>query len=145
MVLLSGMKHMHYTFDPIFKLQKKDVRATSLQPHMFPSLPTFNNLKLLTMYEIFAFRFLIFVLESVNKFHLAAFMTFSYSVHLLINMPQDRPAKVIYIYSAKTVYRMVYSQFAILVLNFETCGTQKCSIKTFHQITTETSFFEQGR
>ena len=77
MVLLSGIKHMHYTFDPIFKLQNKAVRATSLQLCVFPSLLTFINLKLLTMYEIFALRFLIFVLDSVNKFHLAAFITFS--------------------------------------------------------------------
>ena len=84
MVLLSGVKHMHHIFDPIFKLKKKAVRATSLQLRISPSLPIFNDLKLLTMYESFELRLLIFVLDSVNKtspscFH--DFFLFSSSAH----------------------------------------------------------------
>ena len=55
------------------------------------------------------------------KLHPVAFMTFSYSVHLFISIPQDRPVKVIYICFEKTVLNMVQSQFDILVLNFGIC------------------------
>ena len=41
------------------------------------------------------------------KLHLAAFMTFSYSAHLFISTPQDRPVKVIYICLKKTAFSMV--------------------------------------
>ena len=39
--------------DPIFKLQKKAIRAISFHPRMSLSLPTFRDLKLLKLSEIF--------------------------------------------------------------------------------------------
>ena len=70
--------------DPIFKLQKKVVRAISFQPRLSPSLPIFKDLKLLKLSDIFEFRLLTFVYDSVNKtspccFH--GFFLFSSSVH----------------------------------------------------------------
>ena len=70
--------------DPIFKLQKKTVRAISFQPRMSPSLRIFNDFKLLKLSEIFELRLLIFVFDSVNKtspscFH--DFFLFCSSVH----------------------------------------------------------------
>ena len=70
--------------DPIFRLQKKAVRAISFQPRLSPSLPIFKDLKLLKLSEIFELRLLIFVFDSVNKtspscFH--NFFLFSSSVH----------------------------------------------------------------
>ena len=53
--------------DPIFKLQKKAVRAISFQPRMSPSLPIFKDLKLLKLSELFELRLLTFVFDSVNK------------------------------------------------------------------------------
>ena len=70
--------------DPIFKLQKKVVRAISFQPRLSPSLPIFKDLKLRKLSEIFELRLLTFVYDSVNKispccFH--DFFLFSSSVH----------------------------------------------------------------
>ena len=95
-LIVWGQTYASY-IDPIFKLQKKAVRAISFQPRMSPSLPIFNDFKLLKLSEIFELRLLTFVLILLIKLHLAAFMTFSYSVHLFISIPQDRPVKVIYI------------------------------------------------
>ena len=53
--------------DPIFKLQKKAVRAISFQPRMSPSLPIFNDFELLKLSELFELRLLTFVFDSVNK------------------------------------------------------------------------------
>ena len=70
--------------DPIFKLQKKAVRAISFQPRMSPSLPIFNDFKLLKLSEIFELRHLTFVFDSINKTSPSCFHDFfllSSSVH----------------------------------------------------------------
>ena len=82
-LIVWGQTYASYT-DPVFKLQKKAVRAISFQPRMSPSLPIFNDLKLLKLSEIFELRLLTFVFDSVNKtspscFH--DFFLFSSSVH----------------------------------------------------------------
>ena len=82
-LVVWGQTYASYT-DPIFNLQKKAVRAISFQPRMSPSLPVFNDLKLLKLSEIFELRLLTFVFDSVNKtspscFH--DFFLFSSSVH----------------------------------------------------------------
>ena len=78
-----GQTYASY-IDPIFKLQKKAVRAISFQPRMSPSLPIFNDFKLLKLSEIFELQLLTFVFDSVNKtspncFH--DFFLLSSSVH----------------------------------------------------------------
>ena len=70
--------------EPIFKLQKKAVRAISFQSRLSPSLPIFKDLKLLKLSEIFELRLSTFVFDSVNKtspscFH--NFFLFNSSVH----------------------------------------------------------------
>ena len=104
--IVWGQTYASY-IDPIFKLQKKAVRAISFQPRMSPSLPIFSDLKLLKLSELLELRLLVFVLILLINLHLVAFMTFSYSVHLFISIPQDRPVKVIYICFEKTVFNMV--------------------------------------
>ena len=84
--------------DPIFKLQKKAVRAISFQPRMSPSLPVFNGVNLLKLSETFELRLPTFVFDSVNKtspscFH--DFFLFSPAVHQY-STRQDRPVEVIY-------------------------------------------------
>ena len=79
----------------------------SFQPRMSPSLPIFNDFKLLKLSEIFELRLLTLFLILLIKLHLAAFMTFSNSAHLFISTPQDRPIKVIYICLKKTAFSMV--------------------------------------
>ena len=58
------------TFDsyiePLFKLQKRAVRAISHQPFLAHSLPIFKDLKLLRIVDIFKLKLLSFVYESVN-------------------------------------------------------------------------------
>ena len=98
------------------KLLKKAVRALfslvchplflSLMIVDFSNSPGFFNPDLWCLF-----------LNLPTKLHLVAFITFSYSMHLFINIPQDRPVKVIYVYSEETVFNMVLNQFAILVLN----------------------------
>ena len=82
-LIVWGQTYASYV-DPIFKLQKKAVRAISFQPRMSPSLPIFNDFKLLKLSEIFELRLLTFVFDSVNKtspscFH--DFFLFCSSVH----------------------------------------------------------------
>ena len=107
MVLLFGVKHIHLTLILFSNYKKKGVRAISFQPHMSPSLPIFNDLKLLKLSEIFELRPLTFVFDSAKKLHLVAFMTSSYLAHLFLIIPQDRPVKVIYICLEKTASNMV--------------------------------------
>ena len=82
-LIVWGQTYASY-IDPIFKLQKKAVKAISFQPRMTPSLPIFNDFKLLRLSEIFELRLLCFVFDSVNKtspscFH--DFFLFNSSVH----------------------------------------------------------------
>ena len=82
-LVVWGQTYASYT-DPIFNLQKKAVRAISFQPRISPSLPIFDDLKLLKLSEIFELRLLTFVFDSVNKtspgcFH--DFFLFSSSFH----------------------------------------------------------------
>ena len=82
-LIVWGQAYASY-IDPIFKLQKKAVRAISFQPRMSPSLPIFNDLKLLKLSEIFELQLLTFVFDSVKKtspscFH--DFFLFISSVH----------------------------------------------------------------
>ena len=53
--------------DPIFKLQKKAVRAISFQSRTSPSLPILNDFKLVNLSELFELRLLTFVFDSVTK------------------------------------------------------------------------------
>ena len=82
-LIVWGQTYASY-IEPIFRLQKKAVRAISFQPRLSPSLPIFKDLKLLKLSEIFEFRLLTFVYDSVNKtspdcFH--NFFLFTSSVH----------------------------------------------------------------
>ena len=82
-LIVWGQTYASYT-EPIFRLQKKAVRAISFQSRMSPSLPIFNDLKLLRLSDIFELRLLTFVFESVNKtspdcYH--NFFLFNSSVH----------------------------------------------------------------
>ena len=65
-LIVWGQTYASYV-DVIFKLQKKAVRAISFQPRMSPSLPIFNDFKLLELSELFEVRLLTFVFDSVNK------------------------------------------------------------------------------
>ena len=81
-LIVWGQTYASY-IDPIFKLQKKAVRAISFQPRMSP-LPIFNDFKLLKLSELLELRLLTFVFEYVNKtspscFH--DFFLFNSSVH----------------------------------------------------------------
>ena len=82
-LIVWGQTYESY-IDPIFKLQKKAVRAISFQPRLSHSLPIFKDLKLLTLSEIFELRPLTFVYDSVNKTSPSCFHNFfllSSSVH----------------------------------------------------------------
>ena len=70
--------------EPIFKLQKKAVRAISHQPFRSPSLPIFKKLKLLRIQDIFQLRLLTFVYESINKKNPSCFhdyFSFNANIH----------------------------------------------------------------
>ncbi len=52
--------------DPLFKIQKKTVRAISFQSPLFPSSPIFKDLQLLQLYSIFKLKLLTFVFDIGN-------------------------------------------------------------------------------
>ena len=92
--------------DPLFKLQKKAVRAISFQPRMSPSLLIFNDVKLLKLSDLFELRPLTFDFDSVNKtsptcFH--AFFLLNSSVHQY----STRQASQCYMCLEKTVCSVV--------------------------------------
>ena len=75
---------MHLTLIQFSNYRKKLIRAISFQSRMSPSLPIFDDFKLLKLSEIFELRPLTFVFDSVKKaspsfFH--DFFLFSSSVH----------------------------------------------------------------
>ena len=82
-LIVWGQTYASY-IEPVFRLQKKAIRAISFQPRLSPSLPIFKDLKLLKLSDIFELRLLTFVFDSVNKtspecFH--NFFVFNSSVH----------------------------------------------------------------
>ena len=82
-LIVWGQTYASY-IEPVFRLQKKAIRAISFQPCLSPSLPIFKDLKLLKLSDIFELRLLTFVFDSVNKtspecFH--NFFVFNSSVH----------------------------------------------------------------
>ena len=62
--------------DPIFKLQKKAVRAISHEHFTSHTLPIFKNLKLLRLQDIFRVKISSFVYESLNKINPSCFHDF---------------------------------------------------------------------
>ena len=78
--LQYGIVARGQTFDlyiePLFKLQKRAVRAISHQPFLAHSLPIFKNLKLLRIVDIFKLKLLSFVYESVNMIAAVCFHNF---------------------------------------------------------------------
>ena len=128
-LIVWGQTYASYT-EPIFRLQKKAVRAISFQPRMSPSLPIFNDLKLLRLSDIFELRLLTFVFESVNKtspdcFH--NFFLFNSSVHQY----STRQASHGDLYLTKK-QPSVWSKIVTLpwcqTLEYSICRTQKCPI-----------------
>ena len=116
-LIVWGQKYASY-IDPIFKLQKKAIRAISFQPCTSPSLPIFNDLKLLKLSELFELRILIFVFDSVNKTSPTCFHDFfllNSSVHQYSTRQASKGS--LYMFQ-KTVFNMVSSLLDILVLNF---------------------------
>ena len=77
-LIVWGQTYASY-IEPVFRLQKKAIRATSFQPRLSPSLPIFKDRKLLKLSDIFELRLLTFVFDSVNKSH--NFFVFNSSVH----------------------------------------------------------------
>ena len=70
--------------DPIFKLQKRAVRAISHEKAFSHSTPIFGSLKLLSLHDIFKLRLLTFIFESINKLTPSCFnnfFTLNISVH----------------------------------------------------------------
>ena len=65
-LIVWGQTYVSY-IKPIFRLQKKAVKAISFQPRLSPSLPIFEDLKLLQLSVIFELGLLTFVFDSVNK------------------------------------------------------------------------------
>ena len=65
-LIVWGQTYASY-IEPVFRLQKKAIRAISFQPRLSPSLPIFKDLELLRLSDIFYLRLLTFVFDSVNK------------------------------------------------------------------------------
>ena len=61
---------------PIYLLQKKAIRAIAFKSFTSPSTPIFSDLKILKLYDLFDFKLLTFVYESVNKISPSFFHNF---------------------------------------------------------------------
>ena len=82
-IIAWGLTSASY-IEPIFKLQKKALRAISHEHPRSHTLPVFKTLKLLGLQDVFQFKMLSFLFESVNKmnpmyFH--NFFTCTSSIH----------------------------------------------------------------
>ena len=64
MVLLSGGQANTSYNEPIFKMQKRAVRAISNQNYLAYSLPIFRELKLLRLSDILKLKLLTFVVDT---------------------------------------------------------------------------------
>ena len=145
-LIVWGQTYASY-IDPIFKLQKKAVRAISFQPRMSPSLPIFNDFKLLKLSEIFELRLLTFVFDSINKTSPSCFHDFfllSSSVHQYSTRKASQGD--LYMFKKQSsVWSKVHSISWCQTLEYITFGTQKCSNENNVQDKTKNSFIEQGR
>ena len=65
-IIVWGQTFASY-LEPIFKLQKRAVRAISHQTFLAHSYPIFKELKLLRIDDVFKTKLLTFVYESINK------------------------------------------------------------------------------
>ena len=116
-LIVWGQTYASY-IDPILILQKKAVRAISFESRTSPSLPIFNDLKLLKLSELFELRLLTFVFDSLNKTSCTCFNDFfllNSSVHQYSIRQVSKGD--LYIFQ-KTVFNMVSSLLDILVQNF---------------------------
>ena len=64
-IIVWGLTYEVHT-KPIYLLQKKVVRAIAFKSFTSPSTPTFSELKILKLYDLFESKLLTFVYESVN-------------------------------------------------------------------------------
>ena len=71
-IIVWAQTHMSY-IEPIFKMQKRAVRAISQQSYLAHSLPTFEELKLLMLSDVFKLKLIKFVFKSTNKMTAACF------------------------------------------------------------------------
>ena len=76
MALLYGAKYSALYIEPIFKLQKKALRAISHEHPRSHTLPIFKTLKLLRQQDVFQLKMLGFVFESINKMNPMCFHDF---------------------------------------------------------------------
>ena len=74
-MVVWGQAYASYT-EPIFKMQKRAVRAISNQSYLAHSLPIFRELTLLRLSDIFKLKLLTFVFESTNKIAPVCFHNF---------------------------------------------------------------------
>ena len=145
-LIVWGQTYASY-IDPIFKLQKRAVRAISFQPRVSPSLPIFNDFKLLKLSEIFELRLLTLVFDSINKtsprcFH--DFFLLSSSVHQY-SIRQASQGDLYMLKKQSSVWSKVHSISWCQTLEYITLGTQKCSNENNVQDKTKNLLIEQGR
>ena len=74
-IIVWGQTSASY-IDPIFKLQKRALRAISHKHTRSRTLPLFKALKLLRLQDVFQFKMLSFVFESINKINPMCFHNF---------------------------------------------------------------------
>ena len=74
-IIVWGLTYDTHT-KPIYLLQKKAIRAIAFKSFTSPSTPIFSDLKILKLYDLFDFKLLTFVYESVNKISPSFFHNF---------------------------------------------------------------------
>ena len=59
--------HLWGLYQPVFLLQKRDLKGISFEHHTSPSAPIFSDLKILRLHNLIQLKFLGFVYDCVNK------------------------------------------------------------------------------
>jgi len=120
--LQYGIVAWGQTFDsyiePLFKLQKRAVRAISHQPFLAHSLPIFKDLKLLRIVDIFKLKLLFFFTNQLIWSHQSVSKTFSFWIQRFIVIIQDNRLMMICFWLIQTHHNMAWNQFDIWEQNY---------------------------
>jgi len=120
--LQYGIVAWGQTFDsyiePLFKLQKRAVRAISHQPFLAHSLPIFKDLKLLRIVDIFKLKLLFFFTNQLIWSHQSVSKTFSFWIQRFIVIIQDNRLVMICFWLIQTHHNMAWNQFDIWEQNY---------------------------
>ena len=101
---------------PIYLLQKKVVRAIAFKSFTLPATPTFSELKILKLYDLFKLKLLTFVYETVIRISPICFQNFFNTLTSVHQYDTRQATKGDIFMLRKTLCNMAYDQLDMQVL-----------------------------